>query len=62
MSDRECTSAAHPLTAAPAVAQIAIDGCLLIDVPGEGPQQLYNYVRSLLESSHDAYWPMIGQP
>lgn len=35
----------------------------MIDVPGEEePQQLYNYVRSLLESSHDAYWPMIGQP
>jgi len=34
----------------------------MIDVPGEGQQQLYNYVRSLLESSHDAYWPMIGQP
>ena len=33
----------------------------MIDVPGEGQQQLYNYVRSLLESSHDAYWPMIGQ-
>jgi len=38
-----------------------IDGCLMIDVPGEGQQQLYDYVRSLLESSHDAYWPMIGQ-
>jgi len=33
-----------------------IDGCLMIDVPDEGQKQLYDYVRSLLESSHDAYW------
>jgi ABC-type multidrug transport system ATPase subunit len=37
-----------------------IDGCRTIDLPGEGPKQLYAYIANLLEGAHHSYWPMIG--
>lgn len=38
----------------------SIDGCRMIEVPGEGQVQLYSYIADLLEGAHHSYWPMIG--
>jgi len=37
-----------------------IDGCRMIELPGEGQKQLYAYVAKLLEGATHSYWPMIG--